>query len=164
SNEVREQVKEMLDFRLGFIDFARVHFISALHGSGVGNLFESVREAYDCSTRRVGTAMLTRIMTMAAEDHQPPLVRGRRVKLKYAHAGGYNPPIVVIHGTQVKDLPDSYKRYLMNYFRKSLEVMGTPIRIQFKEGENPFAGKRNTLTPNQMRKRKRLIKHIKKSK
>ncbi|AIR06398.1 MULTISPECIES: ribosome biogenesis GTPase Der [Cedecea] len=164
SNEVREQVKETLDYRLGFIDFARVHFISALHGSGVGNLFESVREAYDSSTRRVSTALLTRIMNMAAEDHQPPLVRGRRVKLKYAHAGGYNPPIVVIHGNQVKDLPDSYKRYLMNYFRKSLDVMGTPIRIQFKEGENPFAGKRNTLTPNQMRKRKRLIKHIKKGK
>lgn len=108
--------------------------------------------------------MLTRIMTMATEDHQPPLVRGRRVKLKYAHAGGYNPPIVVIHGNQVKDLPDSYKRYLMNYFRKSLEVMGTPIRIQFKEGENPYANKRNTLTPTQMRKRKRLIQHIKKSK
>ncbi len=164
SNEVREQVKETLDYRLGFIDFARVHFISALHGSGVGNLFESVREAYDSSTRRVSTALLTRIMNMAAEDHQPPLVRGRRVKLKYAHAGGYNPPIVVIHGNQVKDLPDSYKRYLMNYFRKSLDVMGTPIRIQFKEGDNPFANKRNTLTPNQLRKRKRLIKHIKKSK
>ncbi len=87
SQEVKEQVKETLDFRLGFIDFARVHFISALHGSGVGNLFESVREAYDSSTRRVGTSMLTRIMTMAVEDHQPPLVRGRRVKLKYAHAG-----------------------------------------------------------------------------
>lgn len=164
TQEVKEQVKETLDFRLGFIDFARVHFISALHGSGVGNLFESVREAYDSSTRRVSTAMLTRIMTMAVEDHLPPLVRGRRVKLKYAHAGGYNPPIVVIHGNQVKDLPDSYKRYLMNYFRKSLDVMGTPIRIQFKEGENPFANKRNTLTPTQMRKRKRLIKHIKKSK
>ncbi|GDB00502.1 ribosome biogenesis GTPase Der [Escherichia coli] len=164
SQEVKEQVKETLDFRLGFIDFARVHFISALHGSGVGNLFESVREAYDSSTRRVGTSMLTRIMTMAVEDHQPPLVRGRRVKLKYAHAGGYNPPIVVIHGNQVKDLPDSYKRYLMNYFRKSLDVMGSPIRIQFKEGENPYANKRNTLTPTQMRKRKRLMKHIKKSK
>lgn len=164
SQEVKEQVKETLDFRLGFIDFARVHFISALHGSGVGNLFESVREAYDSSTRRVSTAMLTRIMTMAVDDHQPPLVRGRRVKLKYAHAGGYNPPIVVIHGNQVKDLPDSYKRYLMNYFRKSLDVMGTPIRIQFKEGDNPYANKRNTLTPTQMRKRKRLIKHIKKGK
>ena len=164
SQEVKEQVKETLDFRLGFIDFARVHFISALHGSGVGNLFESVREAYDSSTRRVGTSMLTRIMTMAVEDHQPPLVRGRRVKLKYAHAGGYNPPIVVIHGNQVKDLPDSYKRYLMNYFRKSLDVMGSPIRIQFKEGENPYANKRNTLTPTQMRKRMRLMKHIKKYK
>ncbi|CCK08040.1 GTP-binding protein EngA [Cronobacter sakazakii 696] len=164
SQEVKEEVKETLDYRLGFIDFARVHFISALHGSGVGNLFESVREAYDSSTRRVSTALLTRIMKMAEEDHQPPMVRGRRVKLKYAHAGGYNPPIVVIHGTQVKDLPDSYKRYLMNYFRKSLDVMGTPIRIQFKEGANPFANKRNTLTPNQLRKRKRLIKHIKKSK
>ncbi|WP_313685960.1 ribosome biogenesis GTPase Der, partial [Pantoea sp.] len=153
SQEVKDEVKETLDFRLGFIDFARVHFISALHGSGVGNLFESVTEAYDCSTKRVNTSMLTRIMNMAAEDHQPPLVRGRRVKLKYAHAGGYNPPIVVIHGNQVKDLPDSYKRYLMNYFRRSLNVMGTPIRIQFKEGDNPYAGKRNLLTPTQQRKR-----------
>ncbi|RLM14217.1 ribosome biogenesis GTPase Der [Gibbsiella quercinecans] len=164
SEEDREHVKEMLDLRLGFVDFARVHFISALHGSGVGNLFESVQEAYECATRRVNTSMLTKIMNMAAEDHQPPLVRGRRVKLKYAHAGGYNPPIVVIHGNQVTDLADSYKRYLMNYFRRSLKVMGTPIRIQFKEGENPFAGKRNTLTPNQLRKRKRLMSHLKKSK
>lgn len=164
SEEDREHVKEMLDLRLGFVDFARVHFISALHGSGVGNLFESVQEAYECATRRVNTSMLTKIMNMAAEDHQPPLVRGRRVKLKYAHAGGYNPPIVVIHGSQVTDLADSYKRYLMNYFRRSLNVMGTPIRIQFKEGENPFAGKRNTLTPNQLRKRKRLMSHLKKSK
>ncbi|WP_347254241.1 ribosome biogenesis GTPase Der [Leminorella grimontii] len=161
SQEVREKVKETLDERLGFVDFARVHFISALHGSGVGNLFESVQEAYRCATRRVSTSLLTRIMQMAQDDHQPPLVGGRRVKLKYAHAGGYNPPIVVIHGNQVKDLPDSYKRYLMNYFRRSLEVMGTPIRIQFKEGDNPFAGRRNKLTPTQQRKRRRLIQHIK---
>ncbi|MXP49948.1 ribosome biogenesis GTPase Der [Pantoea sp. Eser] len=164
SQEIRDEVKETLDYRLGFIDFARVHFISALHGSGVGNLFESVTEAYDCSTKRVNTSMLTRTMNMAAEDHQPPLVRGRRVKLKYAHASGYNPPIVVIHGNQVKDLPDSYKRYLMNYFRKSLNVMGTPIRIQFKEGGNPYEGKRNLLTPTQQRKRKRLMAHMKKNK
>jgi GTP-binding protein len=162
SQEARDAVKDILDLRLGFIDFARIHFISALHGSGVGNLFESINEAYHCATKRVSTSMLTRIMQMAADDHQPPLVNGRRVKLKYAHAGGYNPPIVVIHGNQVKDLADSYKRYLMNYFRRSLEIMGTPIRIQFKEGENPFEGKRNTLTPNQMRKRKRLMSHLKK--
>ncbi|MEN4547465.1 ribosome biogenesis GTPase Der [Pantoea agglomerans] len=164
SQEVRDEVKETLDYRLGFIDFARIHFISALHGSGVGNLFESITEAYDCSTKRVNTSLLTRIMNMAADDHQPPLVRSRRVKLKYAHAGGYNPPIVVIHGNQVKDLPDSYKRYLMNYFRKSLNVMGTPIRIQFKEGDNPYEGKRNLLTPTQQRKRKRLLAHMKKNK
>ncbi|NIH16054.1 ribosome biogenesis GTPase Der [Serratia symbiotica] len=164
SEEERTHVKEMLDLRLGFVDFARVHFISALHGSGVGNLFESVLEAYAYATHRVNTSMLTKIMHMAVDDHQPPLVRGRRVKLKYAHAGGYNPPIVVIHGNQVSDLSDAYKRYLMNYFRRSLKVMGTPIRIKFKEGDNPFAGKRNLLTPNQLRKRKRLMSHLKKNK
>ncbi|GAA0336041.1 ribosome biogenesis GTPase Der [Morganella psychrotolerans] len=162
SAEDRDHVKDMLELRLGFVDFARIHFISALHGSGVGNLFDSVQEAYDCATRRVSTALVTRIMKMAEDDHQPPLVRGRRVKLKYAHAGGYNPPIIVIHGNQVSDLPDGYKRYLMNYFRQSLKVMGTPIRIQFKEGENPFADKKNTLTASQLRKRKRLLSHIKK--
>lgn len=160
STEVRDNVKSVLDERLDFVDFARIHFISALHGSGVGNLFESISEAYDCATRRVSTSLLTRIMHMAQDDHQPPLVRGRRVKLKYAHAGGYNPPIVVIHGNQVKDLPDSYKRYLMNYFRRSLKIMGTPIRVQFKEGTNPFEGRKNSLTPTQQRKRKRLMQHV----
>ncbi|ETT02457.1 ribosome biogenesis GTPase Der [Providencia sp. PROV188] len=160
--EDREHVKDMLELRLGFVDFARIHFISALHGSGVGNLFESVQEAYESATRRVGTALLTRIMKMAEDEHQPPLIRGRRVKMKYAHAGGHNPPIVVIHGNQVSDLPDSYKRYLMNYFRRSLNVMGTPIRILFKEGENPYADKKNKLTPTQLRKRKRLMQHLKK--
>ena len=94
---MKEQVKETLDFRLGFIDFARVHFISALHGSGLVTCLNQYVKRMTAPTRRVGTSMLTRIMTMAVEDHQPPLVRGRRVKLKYAHAGGYNPPIVVIH-------------------------------------------------------------------
>ncbi|WP_276894303.1 ribosome biogenesis GTPase Der [Frischella perrara] len=160
SMDVKEQIKSTLDDRLDFIDFARLHFISALHGSGVGNLFDSIQEAYDCATRRVNTALLTKIMHMAQDDHQPPLVQGRRVKLKYAHAGGYNPPIVVVHGNQVTDLPDSYKRYLMNYFRRSLKIMGTPIRIQFKEGANPFEGRKNSLTASQQRKRRRLLKHV----
>lgn len=163
NESVKDEVKRELDRRLGFIDFARLHFISALHGSGVGNLFESVEEAFDSATKRVSTALLTRIMKMAQEDHQPPLVHGRRVKLKYAHAGGYNPPIVVIHGNQVDDLPDSYKRYLMNYYRKALQMMGTPIRIEFREGENPFAPvKKNTETPLQKYKRERLMKARKK--
>jgi GTP-binding protein len=156
-NDVKEHVKKELDRRLGFVDFARLHFISALHGTGVGHLFESVQEAYKSATTRVGTSVLTRIMKMATDDHQPPLVRGRRVKLKYAHAGGYNPPIVVIHGNQVNELPDSYKRYLMNYFRRSLEIMGTPIRIQFQSSANPFEGKGTKLTISQERKRKRLV-------
>lgn len=159
----KDKIKLELELRLGFVDFARVHFISALHGSGVGNLFDSIQEAYRSATRRVSTSMLTRIMNMATEDHQPPLVRGRRVKLKYAHAGGYNPPRIIIHGNQVKDLPDSYKRYLINYFRRSLKIMGTPIHIEFQEGDNPFEGKRNKLTPNQIRKRRRMMKFVKKS-
>jgi GTP-binding protein len=158
---VKEDVKKELDRRLGFIDFARIHFISALHGTGVGHLFESVEEAYSSATTRVGTSILTRILKMATEDHQPPLVRGRRVKLKYAHAGGYNPPIIVIHGNMVKELPDSYKRYLMNYYRKSLEIMGTPIRIQFQNSENPYEGKSNKLTLSQERQRKRLMSMMK---
>lgn len=158
---VKERIKSELDRRLGFIDFARLHFISALHGTGVGNLFESVDEAFDGATRRISTALLTTIMEQAQLDHQPPLVGGRRVKLKYAHAGGYNPPIIVIHGNQVNDLPDSYKRYLMNYYRKSLDIMGTPIRIEFKEGANPFANRKNKLSPLQLRKRKRMMNHHK---
>ena len=160
--KVKDDIKRELDFRLGFIDFARLHFISALHGTGVGHLYESVQEAYKSATKRVNTSMLTRIMEMAQEDHQPPLIRGRRVKMKYAHAGGYNPPRIVVHGNQVEDLPDSYKRYLMNYFRKSLKIMGTPIKVEFKEGANPYEGKKNKLTQSQMRKRQRLMKHHKK--
>ncbi|BBN80605.1 GTPase Der [Pseudoalteromonas sp. A25] len=149
---VKERIKSELDRRLGFIDFARLHFISALHGTGVGHLFESVDEAYESATKRISTAMLRRIMDMAQADHQPPLVRGRRVKLKYAHAGGYNPPRIVIHGNQVHDLPDSYKRYLMNYYRKALNIMGTPIKIEFREGDNPYAGRTNKMTLSQKRK------------
>ncbi|MGF1874913.1 ribosome biogenesis GTPase Der [Photobacterium frigidiphilum] len=155
-NEVKERVKSELDRRLGFIDFARIHFISALHGTGVGHLYDSVIEAYQSATKRISTSLLTRIMQMAQDDHQPPMVRGRRVKLKYAHAGGYNPPIIVIHGNQVNDLPASYKRYLMNYYRRSLEMMGTPIRIQFQNSENPFETTKQKLTVSQERQRKRL--------
>ena len=162
--DVKERVKSELDRRLDFIDFARVHFISALHGSGVGNLFDSVKEAYACATQKMTTSMLTRILQMATDEHQPPMVSGRRIKLKYAHPGGYNPPIIVVHGNQMEKLPDAYKRYLSNYYRKSLKIIGSPIRLLFQEGSNPFAGRKNKLTPSQLRKRKRLMKFIKKSK
>lgn len=140
--DIKDNIHKELDRRLGFIDFARIHFISALHGTGVGHLFESVEEAFVSATKRISTSMVTKVLDMAVFDHQPPMHNGRRIKLKYAHAGGYNPPIIVIHGNQAKHLPPSYKRYLMNYYRKSLKIMGTPIKIEFRETSNPFAGKK----------------------
>ncbi len=157
----KDRIKTELDRRLGFIDFARIHFISALHGTGVGHLYESVEEAFVSATKRISTAMVTKILDMAAFDHQPPMYQGRRIKLKYAHAGGYNPPIIIIHGNLAKKLPMSYKRYLMNYYRKSLKMMGTPIRIQFRETSNPFAGKKK-LTYTEQKKIARATQGYKK--
>ncbi len=157
----KDRIKTELDRRLGFIDFARVHFISALHGTGVGHLYESVEEAFVSATKRISTAMVTKVLDMAVFDHQPPMHQGRRIKLKYAHAGGYNPPIIVIHGNSAKKLPMSYKRYLMNYYRKSLKIMGTPIRIQFRETLNPFAGKKK-LTYTEQKKIARATQGYKK--
>ena len=158
---VKDRIKSELDRRLGFIDFARIHFISALHGTGVGHLFESVEEAFVSATKRVSTSMVTKILDMAIFDHQPPMHNGRRIKLKYAHAGGYNPPLIVIHGNQAKKLPPSYKRYLMNYYRKSLKIMGTPIKIEFRETSNPFAGKKK-LTYTEQKKLARATQGYKK--
>jgi GTP-binding protein len=160
-DHVKERIKSELDRRLGFIDFARIHFISALHGTGVGHLYESVEEAFVSATKRISTSMVTKILDMAVFDHQPPMHHGRRIKLKYAHAGGYNPPIIVIHGNLAKNLPLSYKRYLMNYYRKSLKIMGTPIRIEFRETSNPFAGKKK-LTYTEQKKMARATQGYKK--
>ncbi len=157
----KDRIKTELDRRLGFIDFARIHFISALHGTGVGHLYESVEEAFVSATKRISTAMVTKILDMAVFDHQPPMHQGRRIKLKYAHAGGYNPPIIIVHGNSAKKLPMSYKRYLMNYYRKSLKMMGTPIRIQFKDTANPFAGKKK-LSFTEQKKLARLTQGYKK--
>ncbi len=159
---IKERIKTELDRRLGFIDFARIHFISALHGTGVGHLYESVEEAFVSATKRISTSMVTKILDMAVFDHQPPMHNGRRIKLKYAHAGGYNPPIIVIHGNQTKQLPVSYKRYLMNYYRKSLKVMGTPIKIEFRETANPFSGKKK-LSYTEQKKLARKTQGYKKS-
>ncbi|XPF96265.1 ribosome biogenesis GTPase Der [Colwellia sp. RE-S-Sl-9] len=160
-DHVKDRIKTELDRRLGFIDFARIHFISALHGTGVGHLYESVEEAFISATKRISTSMVTKILDMAVFDHQPPMHQGRRIKLKYAHAGGYNPPIIVIHGNLAKKLPPSYKRYLMNYYRKSLKIMGTPIRIEFRETSNPFAGKKK-LTYTEQKKLARATQGYKK--
>lgn len=158
----RERVKYELGRRLQFVDYASLLFISALHGTGVGELFKPIRKAYESASRDLSTPELSRILEQAVSEHQPPLVRGRRIKLRYAHQGGRNPPTIVIHGNQTKDLPASYQRYLANYFRKALKLVGTPVRIELKTGVNPFKGKKNKLTKRQMDKRQRLKKYIKK--
>jgi GTP-binding protein len=153
--EDRRRVKDELDRRLGFIDFAKIHFISALHGTGVGDLYRFINAAYHSAMKSMQTSQLTTILTDLIQVHQPPTIKGRRIKLRYAHPGGNNPPTIVIHGKQTKDLPNAYIRYLAKGFRKALKLTGTPIRIQLKTDENPYEGKRNKLTPRQQRKQKR---------
>ncbi|MDA0631231.1 MAG: ribosome biogenesis GTPase Der [Proteobacteria bacterium] len=159
----RDWIKTELNRRLQFVDYADIHFISALHGTGVGHLYDSVHQAHRSATMTLSTNKLTRILEDAVASHPPPLANGRRIKLRYAHAGGQNPPIVVIHGTQTEALPASYARYLEKTFRRVLQLHGTPIRIQLKTGENPYAGKRNKLTQRQVQRRRRLVSHIKKA-
>jgi GTP-binding protein len=158
----RRHVKEQLDRRLPFLDFAEKHTISALHGTAVGDLLPAVQRAYKAATRDLPTNSLTEELEKAIEAHTPPLVRGRRIKLRYAHQGGRNPPVIVIHGNQTEGLPDAYRRYLANRFRKVFRLMGTPVRMVFKTSDNPFKGRRNKLTPRQQQKRERLMKHVKK--
>ncbi len=160
STEQRAEIRDQLDVRLRFLDFAPVHFISALHGSGVGELMQSVEAAYDAAMRTLPTPELTKVLEGAIQQHQPPLVRGRRIKLRYAHQGGRNPPVIVIHGTQAERTPEDYRRFLGNCFRRAFDLVGTPVRVEFRSEENPFAGRRNILTPRQQRSRKRMIRHV----
>jgi GTP-binding protein len=154
--EQRGRIREDYRRRLGFLDFAEVHRISALHGSGVGLLLEAADSAYANAVRDLPTPLLTRLLEDAVQAHQPPLVHGRRIKLRYAHQGGRNPPIVVIHGNQTDALPAAYRRYLVNRFRGALDLAGTPLRLELRSGDNPYQGRRNPLTQRQIRKRQRL--------
>lgn len=152
----KNQVRSAIDRRLKFIPFIRIQFISALHGTGVGHLYKYIDEAYHSATKKLNTTQLSKWLELAVKTHEPPLVRGRRIKLRFAHPGGSNPPTIIIHGNQVNALPDSYKTYLAHFFQERLKLMGTPVRIEFKTSENPFRHKRNTLTPRQQRKKKRI--------
>ena len=162
SAEQRKKVRDDLERRLPFLDFAERITISALHGTAVGDLLPAVERAFRAAMRDMSTSELTRELEAAVMAHAPPLVRGRRIKLRYAHQGGRNPPVIVIHGNQTDKLPEAFRRYLINRFRKAFKLKGTPVRLAFKKGKNPFAGRRNTLTPRQERKRKRLMKRVKK--
>ena len=164
SADQRKTIQRQLDLKLEFMSFADLHFISALHGTGVGDLFESVQNAYTAAMKNLQTSELTTVLEQAVQQHQPPLVRGRRVRLRYVHQGGRNPQVLVIHGTQVERLPMDYKRYLINTFRKAFRLKGTPLRLELKSSANPFAGRKNKLTDRQVKKRQRLRQHVKKKK
>ncbi|MDP3977476.1 MAG: ribosome biogenesis GTPase Der [Pseudomonas sp.] len=159
----RDYVKTELQRRLFFVEFADIHFISALHGTGVGHLYKSVQDSFKSAITRWPTNRLTQILEDAVGDHAPPMVNNRRIKLRYAHLGGANPPLIVIHGNQVDAVPKSYVRYLENTYRRVLKLVGTPIRIEFKGGENPYEGNKNTLTDRQVNKKRRLMTHHKKA-
>ena len=162
--DLRVKIRETLKRRLSFIPWAKIHYISALHGTGVGDLYGSIKEAYAAATTKFSTNVLTRILEDAVADHQPPLVRGRRIKLRYAHQGGMNPPRIIIHGNQTKDVPEAYRRYLENIYRRVLQITGSPVKIEFKSGENPFAGRKNKLTERQIQRKRRLMKFVKQKK
>lgn len=162
SEDEKIKARDTLDRRLNFIDFARLHTISALHGTGVGNLFDSIEEASISANKKFPTSRLTKILQEAILQHNPPLVRGRRIKLRYAHAGGHNPPTIVIHGNQVSSLPKAYQLYLAHTYQKRLKLMGTPVRIELKSSDNPFKEKRNKLTPLQQHKQKKSKRYSKK--
>lgn len=158
----RDMIKNQLDRKLAFIDYACIHFISALHGSGVGKLFGTIDKIGRNITIQVKSSKVTDILEAAVFAHAPPLVKGRRIKLRYAHIGGHSPLRIIVHGNQTASVPANYARYLSGYFRNRLGLVGTPVMIEFKHSENPFEGKKNVLTERQVKKRKRLMRHSKK--
>ncbi|MDX1572823.1 MAG: ribosome biogenesis GTPase Der [Methylophaga sp.] len=158
----REWVATNIERRLPFLSFAKTHFISALHGSGVGLLLKSVKQAYGSALTKIPTPRLTRALEDAVADHPPPLVNGRRIKFRYAHLGGKNPPRIIIHGNQTESTPQSYRRYLENYFRTALKLHGTPVIVEFKTSDNPFRDKQLQPSQKQQEKRQQIARRQRK--
>ena len=158
----RDYNKKTLSRRLSFASFAAKHYISALHGTGVGEMMKSIDQAYASAYRDFNTRHLTDLLEEAVFKHNPPLHKGRRIKLRYAHQGGRNPPVIVIHGNKTEFLPSAYQRYLMSFFITRLKLKGTPVRIELKSGSNPFARNKNLSNDRPQNKKKRVIKHAKK--
>ena len=140
--EHREEIRRQLALKLDFVPFAPLHFISARHGTGVGELVESTVHAYEAAMREMPTKELTRTLEHALTVHQPPLVRGRRIKLRYAHQGGKNPPRIVVHGNQTASVPAAYSRYLANVFRKTFDLFASPVALEFRTEKNPYAARK----------------------
>jgi GTP-binding protein len=157
----RKQTESLLARKLSFVEWAEAVRISALHGSGLRELFKAVHRAHASATRQFSTADVTRALETAIEAHPPPVVRGHAAKLRFAHPGGDTPPTFVVHGTRLRTLAESYRRYLENFFRKRFKLVGTPVRFVFKEGDNPYKDKKNVLTKSQVAKKQRMIRHAK---
>lgn len=161
SDYEREQAETLLSLKFPFVPWAEVVRISATHGSGMRELFAAVHRAHASATKEFSTAEVNKALEVAVESNPPPAVRGHVSKLRYVHPGGSNPPTFIVHGTRLKELPDSYKRYLENFFRKRFKLIGTPVNFLFREGVNPYEGKKNPLTDRQIARKRRLLKHVK---
>ena len=157
----RQRCETELERRLDFVAWAPRVTISARHGSGLRELMDFVGRTARSGRFEASAGEITRAIETAVEAYQPPLVRGKAPKLRYAHLGGHRPLRVVIHGSRLEHLAEGYKRYLENFLRKRYRLVGTPIRLDWREGSNPFEGKRNELSERQQRKRQRLIRHAK---
>ena len=157
----REQAVSMLERKLSFCEWAERVTISAKHGTGLRELFKAIHRAHASATREFSTAETTKALQVAIESFPPPVVRGHVAKMKFAHPGGANPPTFIVHGNRLKSLGESYRRYLENFFRKRFKLVGTPIKFVFKEGDNPYEGKKNVLTERQVKAKRRLMKHVK---
>lgn len=158
----KSEVKRKLDIKLSFVNYASVHYISALHGSGVGKLFSYIQKSFNHAGSRFSTSMLNKILESANDTHQPPPVSGKRLRLKYVHQSDVFPPTFTLHGNHLQSIPKSYERFLKNFFTKALKLSNTPIRLEFKSGDNPFKGNKNTLSARQIQKKRRLMKFTKK--
>jgi GTP-binding protein len=158
SGHERRLIEREVERKLDFVPYASLHYVSALHGSGIAELVKAALVAYKNAGVELATPRLTRVLEDALQVNPPPLVRGRQVRLRYAHQGGRYPPLIVVHGNQAQRLPDHYKRYLENSFREALKLKGTPVRVELRTGENPFGGRRNKLTPRQAKHRRRMLR------
>ena len=158
----KSEVKRKLDIKLSFVNYATVHFISALHGSGVGKLFSPIKKSYENAGGRFPTSLLNRILEQANNTHRPPPVAGKRMRLKFVNQSDIFPPTLIFHGNHVQNVPNSYERFLKNFFITALKLTNTPIKIQYKSGDNPFKDKKNILSARQIQKKKRLMKFVKK--
>lgn len=158
----KQEVKRKLEIKLSFVNYASMHYISALHGSGVGKLFPPIVGAYCNAGAKFSTSELNKILEKANQTHKPPPVKGRRLKIKYINQVSSFPPTFICHGNHLKNVPNAYERYLKNFFINRLKLVNTPIKIEYESGDNPFKDNKNTLNARQIAKRRRLMKFVKK--